>query len=369
MKNVLFIMPFGTKEIQVFDNGKNVVKRIDYDKLYLELSSIFTDNKTLKNKTNDEFCVYRVDQLYHSDIMSKMYKAIMAADIVIADLSGLNPNVMYELGVRHSLKERITVMINSVKDSINNIPFDIGTFTVHDLDDFKLNWWRIFASEMNDSPVLNEISFGNDYSNVFTEFSSRWDKFIKDFNKFDGNIGEQYSLINDYKDDFKGYEEFDQKLAYVNYKYNSESLSSLLFSWDIIEPYFNISIDGETLGLFSSISRKIFENHQKVDLIWYQKSLESVMNYISKFRYSYSFSSLLLHWIAAVEKGVASYEEALSYLKIYYQDLISMDIGNRDEYYPETLSLWELFITRKLIKHNLTDKAKIVEKRIIELMK
>jgi len=43
------------------------------------------------------------------------------ADIVIADLSGRNPNVFYELGVRHALKTN-TILIS---DDVDDIPFDL----------------------------------------------------------------------------------------------------------------------------------------------------------------------------------------------------------------------------------------------------
>jgi hypothetical protein len=64
-----------------------------------------------------------------------MFALIYRADIVIADITTLNPNAMYELGVRHSLKKRPTIIVN---DENSPIPFDIAhnrNFSVeHDTD-------------------------------------------------------------------------------------------------------------------------------------------------------------------------------------------------------------------------------------------
>jgi len=55
------------------------------------------------------------------DIISQVIEALSEADLVIADLTGKNPNVFYELGVRHALRNN-TVLI---AQDLNDIPFDI----------------------------------------------------------------------------------------------------------------------------------------------------------------------------------------------------------------------------------------------------
>ena len=44
-------------------------------------------------------------------IVPQLFKSIYSADLVIADVSCQNPNVYYELGVRHSLRPRGTLLI------------------------------------------------------------------------------------------------------------------------------------------------------------------------------------------------------------------------------------------------------------------
>lgn len=59
-----------------------------------------------------------------------MYKGIFHADFVIADISTLNPNAMYELGVRHALKPYTTLVICEDQILVNGkLPFDLNHIT------------------------------------------------------------------------------------------------------------------------------------------------------------------------------------------------------------------------------------------------
>src|SRR5258706_1253074 len=46
------------------------------------------------------------------DIRTDMYFELVTADVVLADISVLNPNVFYELGVRHVVAPRGVLMIH-----------------------------------------------------------------------------------------------------------------------------------------------------------------------------------------------------------------------------------------------------------------
>lgn len=62
-----------------------------------------------------------------------MHEWICLADVVIADLTTLNANVFYELGVRHSLRPSTTVLLADRK-LMDRIPFDLSSFIVHAYD-------------------------------------------------------------------------------------------------------------------------------------------------------------------------------------------------------------------------------------------
>jgi nucleoside 2-deoxyribosyltransferase len=64
----------------------------------------------------------RVDeQIYGEAILERIYQQIDIADIIIADMSGKNPNVFYEVGYAHA-KKKFCILIT---DTADNIPFDL----------------------------------------------------------------------------------------------------------------------------------------------------------------------------------------------------------------------------------------------------
>ena len=64
----------------------------------------------------------RVDeQIYQEGILERIYRQIELADIIIADMTGKNPNVLYEVGYAHA-KGKLTILLTSNAD---DIPFDL----------------------------------------------------------------------------------------------------------------------------------------------------------------------------------------------------------------------------------------------------
>lgn len=73
--------------------------------------------------------VKRADEIFSvNPILDDIVNAIKDASIIIADISGKNPNVFYELGISHILKRNNTIMITH--DDFKNIPFDIAHFRI-----------------------------------------------------------------------------------------------------------------------------------------------------------------------------------------------------------------------------------------------
>lgn len=64
----------------------------------------------------------RADQIAQAgEINEQIFKHLRTADVVIADLSGGNPNVMYELGLRHTIN-KLTIQIGE----FGQLPFDFA---------------------------------------------------------------------------------------------------------------------------------------------------------------------------------------------------------------------------------------------------
>lgn len=66
----------------------------------------------------------RGDDLFTpTDILDDIWRGITGARHVIADISGRNPNVLYELGIAHTLAKPALILSRSVE----NIPIDLAT--------------------------------------------------------------------------------------------------------------------------------------------------------------------------------------------------------------------------------------------------
>lgn len=68
------------------------------------------------------------------NIRQDMFQLLLTSDLVIADISIHNANVFYELGIRHALRAKKTLLIRCRKDEV---PFDLKTdrYLAYDNDD------------------------------------------------------------------------------------------------------------------------------------------------------------------------------------------------------------------------------------------
>lgn len=112
-KRCFVLMGFGVK----VDYRTN--RSLDLDKTYRVVRAAVEDAGLE--------CI-RADDIVHSGIIDKpMYENLLNADVAIADLSTSNENAIYELGVRHALKPRTTIVI---AEKQFKFPFDLGHLLV-----------------------------------------------------------------------------------------------------------------------------------------------------------------------------------------------------------------------------------------------
>jgi hypothetical protein len=116
------IMPFGTKKV-----GK---ARIDFDAIYdqvfvpaIKRVCLDAGARLEPRRTDKDF--------FSGDINNEMHSYIAYSRFAIADISGLNPNVFYELGIRHQMHESGTAIFRQGEAPI---PFDIRTIKIFSYD-------------------------------------------------------------------------------------------------------------------------------------------------------------------------------------------------------------------------------------------
>ena len=157
-KKCFVVMGFGTK------TDLATGRKLNLDKSYQALIKPVLENKGL-------VCV-RADEIKHSGaIDTPMYQQLLLADLVIADISTANPNALYELGLRHALRPRTTIVISEKQLSY---PFDLNHIRIssyihlgENIDYFEvLRFQQLLAETIDkvlqvdvpDSPVYTFLS-------------------------------------------------------------------------------------------------------------------------------------------------------------------------------------------------------------------
>jgi hypothetical protein len=154
MTRAFIVRPFGTKEgINFEDVQKNLIVPA--------LAACDIQGSTT------------VPFLQAGNIRTDMFQQLLVADIVIADISIHNANVFYELGIRHALQPKRTMLVRAKskkdpkeRDPLDEVPFDLRTdrYLEYDSDSpaEKLELLtealhQTLASDKPDSPVFQML--------------------------------------------------------------------------------------------------------------------------------------------------------------------------------------------------------------------
>jgi tetratricopeptide (TPR) repeat protein len=120
--HVFVAMPFGLKEARpasaaTATTAATPAVTVNFDEVYTKL---------IEPALQKAGCVpFRADQEQGAgDIRTDMFFELVTADAIVADISTLNANVYYELGVRHGVAPRGVFMIHG---GWTNPPFDIAS--------------------------------------------------------------------------------------------------------------------------------------------------------------------------------------------------------------------------------------------------
>lgn len=88
----------------------------------------------------------RGDSLFRSThIMDDIWSSIKDASLVVAELTGKNPNVYYELGLAHALKKPAILIASNIED----VPFDLRPLRVLVYDKNDPDWGTLLKENIS----------------------------------------------------------------------------------------------------------------------------------------------------------------------------------------------------------------------------
>lgn len=311
-KKICFVaMGFGKK--MDYRNSREV----DLDIIYKNVI------KDLFSTELEEYELIRADEIRGSDIINvSMYTLLLKSDLVIADITTMNENAIYELGIRHALKPFSTIIMMQESEK-TVIPFDINhcriltykeigeTLEEHEITEIKVllkSFVKASEEQKTDSPLytylpnitpptLSDEEFLDLVQSVKKNEENISDivnkaEVLKKDGKFNESIIEWKKLhrllpSNDY---------VVQQLALVQYKskYPNETLAldEALTTIKKLEP--KKSLDLETLGITGAIYKRLFKlnnNFEYLDeaIIYYKKGYVIKNDYYNGENYANCF--------------------------------------------------------------------------------
>jgi hypothetical protein len=314
------VIGFGTKP----SYATGTVRKLDLNQTYTKLIKPVFDDLGIK-------CQRACDMNVSGSIDKVMIKAIDESDIVICDITCLNANALWELGVRHALKKKHTILISDFAHLSPSPPFDISHHVIHgyehspdgisdkEAERFKKELTKVIVNlEHNllksDSPVHdilypdNSSLFGDKEEEILEPFSELMERAEK------AKDGEDWELAKSLFETAKDY--IEKKLAPISdssliecrralctYK-GSSDLVGLVEAMIILKPLNpkNTS-DPEVLGLSGAINKRLFEKEGDLkylsESIWYyDRGFSLVQDY-----YNGINAAFMLYKKASIEKS------------------------------------------------------------------
>jgi hypothetical protein len=131
----------------------------DYMALYEELKIQFGDAFDFKNAG---------DLDNQQNILQDIVEGIYQSSVIIADLTGLNANVFYELGLAHAMNKKVII----ITQDIGELPFDIKSYRANEYS-LKFNKLPILIGELKkllSGAIDNSVKYGNPVSDYILDF-------------------------------------------------------------------------------------------------------------------------------------------------------------------------------------------------------
>jgi len=145
------------------------------------------------------YCERLDEQIFEETMLARIYNQIAKADVVVADMTGRNPNVFYEVGYAHALNKR-TILLTSVAD---DIPFDLRHHfhivykgRINDLKKMlgaRLSYYKVNPNAMANDPFSSLKLIVN---GTPIDFTSEFRPIVKATAGIDGHSGALFMGIS-----------------------------------------------------------------------------------------------------------------------------------------------------------------------------
>ena len=272
-KHCFVIQGFGKK--QDYEQGK----QFDLDASYEVIREAISDAGME---------CYRADELRTGGVIDQvMYDQLLAADLVVADITTLNFNAAYELGVRLALRPFATLVVG---EKGMNFPFDVNHIYIHTYqhlgEDIGHREAKRFRAELTEM-AKKVVSTPRKDSPVYTFLQQLPEEgYIAVTTEAQGpaQVGGAGATLRDLKDQakaamresrftdaiklwreaqkFAGKDDYIvQQLALATYKSGEPDAERALRKAEVILEYLQprASFDSETLGLWAAVHKRLFE--------------------------------------------------------------------------------------------------------------
>ena len=238
----------------------------------------------------------RADEISKAGIIDvNMYKMLLTADLVIADISTSNVNAVYELGVRHALRRKATILM---KEDKGNYHFDLNHSSTIFYEHLEKDIGCTEAQRVK--KVLKEFILNIDYNNQ--EPDSPLYTFLPNLSSPILNQSELETLVEEMEDDdnlyFELKNQFESNIVEGNFPIAIEAIKKL------------IDIRGDDEYLLQQLALHTY----KSEIPNKKQALLDALGIISKLHPSDSNNPETTGIAGAINKNLYLITEELSYL-------------------------------------------------------
>ena len=114
--------------------------------------------------------VKRADDIQNQrNILRDVFDGIFNSDLIVADLTNLNPNVFYELAIAHAVRKPVIL----ITQNIDEVPFDLKSYRLieYDVHFAKIGEAREKLTNDGRAFLAGDMQFGNPLSDFSPEYS------------------------------------------------------------------------------------------------------------------------------------------------------------------------------------------------------